>query len=89
MPMPPAMNRHLGDPASGKLLRGPRDLGAVGGPQGVWDTPGLSVRWWVCVGAEEGALPLDEGGGEAFAAEAVVVGQGGGEAGIGSPDGTS
>ena len=43
----------------------------------------------VGVGAEEGALPLDEGGGEAFAAEAVVVGQGGGEAGIGSPDGTS
>ena len=42
----------------------------------------------VGVGAEEGALPLDEGGGEAFAAEAVV-GQGGGEAGIGSPDGTS
>ena len=89
MPMPPAMTRHLGDPTSGKLLRGPRDLGAVSGPQGVWDTPGLSVRSWVWAPKKGGALPLDEGGGEAFAAEAVVVRQGGGEAGIGCPDGTS
>src|SRR5580658_1465500 len=61
-----------------------RFLGAVLRPQGVEDA--VTVRAAVGVRAEVVAQPLDEGGGQAFGAERVVVGQGGREAGHGDAE---
>ena len=46
----------------------------------------VTVRTAVGVRAEEVAQALDERGGQAFGAQRVVVGQGGGEAGNGNAD---
>src|ERR1700746_963291 len=59
-------------------------LGAVLCPQGVEDS--VTVRAAVGVRAEVVAQALDEGGGQAFGAQRVVIGQGGREAGHGDAE---
>src|SRR3974377_123597 len=59
-------------------------LGAVLCPQGVEDA--VTVRAAVGVRAEVVAQALDEGGGQAFGAQRVVIGQGGRESGHGDAE---